>query len=248
MRGCRNENVRRSHVIELGAIAFATNDESAADARNTHRQVGPDARAMQPRHQRRIGLQRLTDPAHDHALSAFRDGVQCDQAFKESDITGTFAELGKAGDGVAVGRFLRMTEDVEQSAFDRFAHDVLPATGFFVHEFPFEPDHVDQQALGQSMFAHHPGCQAAPRSSEFETAVTFNRDETVALHAGDGLRHGRDALHEPLGDPGPQWDGALFFQFEDRAQVHLDGVDKVVLVVHIRDCVALGPTVPKFGD
>jgi hypothetical protein len=46
-------------------------------------------------------------------------------------------------------------------------------------------------------------------------------------------------LHEALGDAGAQRHCALFFELEDRSQVHLDRVDQVVLVIHVLDCVAL---------
>ena len=106
-------------------------------------------------------------------------------------------------------------------------------------ELPIEADHIDEQALRETVLAHHPGGQGTSSGRQLEVAVALDRDQAVALHARHGLRHRRHALGEPLRDPRTQRHCAFFLEFEDRPQIHLDGVDKIMLVVHTYDCVAL---------
>ena len=76
---------------------------------------------------------------------------------------------------------------------------------------------------------------------ELQVPVALHVDQVVPLHPGDGLRHGRATLMQPLGDPGPEGDDALLLELVDRPQVHLRGVDQVAhvlssltLVDHVR--------------
>ena len=62
---------------------------------------------------------------------------------------------------------------------------------------------------------------------ELEVAVALDGEQAVALHPGHGLRDGRTALVQPLGDPGAQRDDALLDQLVDGPEVHLGGVDQV---------------------
>ena len=137
------------------------------------------------------------------------------------------AELVEPGDRVAVGRLGRVVEHLEQAALDLLAHDVLPAAGLVVHVGPVEPDHVGEQTLGEAVLAHHVHRAGAALGGELEVAVAFDDDEAVALHAADGLRHGRTGVAEALGDARAQRHDALLFEVEDRAQVHLGGVDEI---------------------
>ena len=84
-----------------------------------------------------------------------------------------------------------------------------------------------QQPLGEPVLAHHPGRLRPAVVGQLEVAVALDGEQAVALHPGHGLGHGRTALAEPLGDPGAQRDDALLLELEDRAQVHLGGVDEV---------------------
>ena len=74
--------------------------------------------------------------------------------------------------------------------------------------------------------------RAAAQLGERQVPVALDGEQAVALHPGDGLAHGRAALLQPLGDPGAQRRHPLLFQLEDGAQVHLGGVDQVML--HVR--------------
>ena len=78
------------------------------------------------------------------------------------------------------------------------------------------------------MLAHDPGGQRAAVVGELQVAVALDGEQPVALHAGDRLAHRGAGLAEPLGDPGAQRGDALLLELEDRAEVHLRGVDEVV--------------------
>ena len=96
-----------------------------------------------------------------------------------------------------------------------------------MHVLPVEADDVDEQALGEPVLAHHPGRQRAALVGELQVPVALDGEQPVALHPGHRLAHRRAGLVEPLGDPGAQRDDALLLELEDRAEVHLRGVDEV---------------------
>ena len=68
---------------------------------------------------------------------------------------------------------------------------------------------------------------ACPAGLSSDEPVLAHGQQAVALHAGHRLGHGRPALLEPFGDPGPHRRRALLLELEDRAQVHLRGVDQI---------------------
>jgi hypothetical protein len=49
-------------------------------------------------------------------------------------------------------------------------------------ELPFQADDVDEQALGEAVFAHHPGRGRAARGGELDAAVFGDSEQPVALH------------------------------------------------------------------
>ncbi len=147
-------------------------------------------------------------------------------------------------DGVSVGRGRRVLEDREQAAFDVLAHHVLPAAGLLVDLIPGHSDDVHQEALGEAMLAHHRDGERASAVGQFEVPVPGDPEEAVALHAGNGLRHGGTGLFQTLGDPRPQRHDALFFEIVDRSQVHLGGVNQVV---HCAQSLSSPPRLPSSG-
>ena len=66
-----------------------------------------------------------------------------------------------------------------------------------------------------------------PSSVSCEVAVALDDHEAVALHAGDGLGHGRAGVTETLGDAGAKGNDVLLFEVEDGAQVHLRRIDEI---------------------
>ena len=83
-----------------------------------------------------------------------------------------------------------MIEHLEKATLDLLAHDVLPPAGFVVNVRPIESDHVGEKSLRKAVLAHDVHRTTAALGSEFEVAVAFDVDETVALHSADRLRHG----------------------------------------------------------
>ena len=108
-----------------------------------------------------------------------------------------------------------------------------------MHVLPLEADHVGEQALGEAVLAHDVHGLAAPgRGGQLEVPVARDDDETVALHAGDGLRDGGTGVAETLGDARTQRDDVLLLEVEDRAEVHLGRVDQIGHVPPTSSCPA----------
>lgn len=121
-----------------------------------------------------------------------------------------------------------MVEHLDQPPLDILAHDVFPAARLGVHVLPVQADDVDQQAFGEAMFAHHRDSHASSLVGQLEMTVTGDQQETVALHASDGLAHRRTTLLEALGDPGAEGHHALLLEVVDGTEVHLRGVDQIL--------------------
>src|SRR6266480_3367832 len=69
------------------------------------------------------------------------------------------AELGEAGDDVAMGTVDGVAEQFDQPLLDVLGDHVFPAACLGVDFLPGQPDDADQQALGQPVLAHDPGRQ-----------------------------------------------------------------------------------------
>jgi hypothetical protein len=104
---------------------------------------------------------------------------------------------------------------------------MLPAACLVVHELPVESDDVGEESLGEAVLAHDVHGLAATGRGEFEVTVARDDHEAVALHAGDGLRHGGPRVSEALGDARTQRHDVLLLEVEDRAQVHLRRIDEI---------------------
>ena len=135
------------------------------------------------------------------------------------------------GIGLPYGDSVGWSSDLQQLALDPLAHHVLPAARLLVHVLPLQADHVDQQALGQPVLAHHPGGLGRPSSvsSRWRSPATCS-SPSRSIRATVWETVG-PALVQPLGDPGAQRDDALLLQLEDGAEVHLGRVDQVAHAV-----------------
>ena len=83
-----------------------------------------------------------------------------------------------ARDGVPVRAGGRIAQQLHQAGLDVVGDHVLPAARLPVHLVPLQPDHVDQQALGQAVLAHHLLGQRAPALGQVE-APSLARDVTI---------------------------------------------------------------------
>jgi hypothetical protein len=117
---------------------------------------------------------------------------------------------------------------------------MFPATGLGVYFLPRQPDHVDEEPLGEPVLAHDGDGEAAALVSELEVPVTCDVQQAVAFHAGDGLADGGTALVEAFGDTCTQRYYALFLEVVDGPQVHLGGIDQIVHFTTLRQAESTG--------
>lgn len=104
---------------------------------------------------------------------------------------------------------------------------MLPPARLGVRQLPLQPEHVDEEPLGEAVLAHHPGRGPATRLGQLKVAVIGHGEEAVALHPRDRLRHRRPRMPQALGDASAQRQDPIFLELEDGPQIHLRGVDHV---------------------
>lgn len=106
-----------------------------------------------------------------------------------------------------------------------------------MHILEVQANNIGKQTLSQAVLAHHLDGLLAALVGQLQVAVRLNGEQSVLLHAGHSLGNGRAGVLQTLGDARAHGDDALFLQFENSAQVHLCGVDKVshYLSSHQRD-------------
>ncbi|OEI67498.1 hypothetical protein Cus16_2940 [Curtobacterium sp. ER1/6] len=215
--------------LDAGVLALDPDRHVRPGTLHARDATGHDARDAQLVQQLGFELHGLPETPHDagrHRVGAVRRRDDVLHAVEEVSGGGT-ADLGEPGDRVAVGGLGRVAEHLEQADLDLLAHHVLPPAGLVVHERPVQPDHVGEQAFGQTVLPHHVGRAGASLAGELQVPVAGDDDQAVALHAGDGLRDRRTGVPQPLGDARAQRDDPLFLEVEDRPQVHLRGVDEI---------------------
>jgi glycine/D-amino acid oxidase-like deaminating enzyme len=78
---------------------------------------------------------------------------------------------------------------------------VLPAAGLLVDVGGIEPDHVGEEALGETMLAHHLSRAASTLVGQVHGAVVVQPQQTLILEAGHALGHRGSRQPEPLGEP-----------------------------------------------
>src|SRR6185437_1708466 len=89
---------------------------------------------------------------------------------------------------------------------------------------PFEPDHVDEQAFGQTMAAHDGGRETAALVGEMQAAIAVQLDVAVIAEPADGLRHRSRREPQSLDQAGAHRHDAFFLDGEDRLEVFLGRV------------------------
>ena len=108
---------------------------------------------------------------------------------------------------------------------------MLPAVGLLVDLLPFEPDDVDEEALGQAVAAHDGDGNLASLRSEAEGAIVEQLGVAVLDEAVDGLGDRRSRQAESLDQAGANRDDAFFLDFEDGLEILLGCV---VVLGHAR--------------
>src|SRR5215467_14161419 len=142
---------------------------------------------LESKHERRITLDLFADPAHDHGFRVPRrdhchgHGMLSARRYRLLAGIGRNAELGQPGNYVPVRATDRVIEELDKPALDGVGYHVLPPAGLDVDLFPGQPDHADQQTLGQPVLAHHTHGQRPPGLAERQLAVALDVDQPVAL-------------------------------------------------------------------
>jgi hypothetical protein len=142
--------------------------------------------------------------------------------------TDRLTELLETRDRVTERRGVVVVEDRQKTRLDLVAHHVLPAACLGVDRLPRQPDHVNEQTLGETVLTHHRGRVLPALLGELEGPVVGDPQQVVPFHTGHGLAHGWAGLLETLGDPSAERRNALLLQFIDRPEVHLGGIDEVL--------------------
>ena len=159
----------------------------------------------------RLVLDALGDPLEPDAVAGHR--------LVQAALFGT--DRLDAGDGIAVRAGGGIVQQHHQPGFDVIGDHVLPPARLGVGLVPVQPDDVHQQALGQTVLAHHPPGQrrAFGRHGDLTRAAG---DQIVRLQPIEHLGDRRGRLAQPFGQAGLDHRDALFLQGEDRLQVLLD--------------------------
>jgi hypothetical protein len=67
----------------------------------------------------------------------------------------------------------------------------------------------------------------APLNREFEMSLLIQDQQAIAFHAGNSLGDRRTTLTKALCNPGTHGRYTFFFEFKNRAQIHLGGIDQI---------------------
>ena len=126
----------------------------------------------------------------ENASLSYRD----QQSGQTVQVSGLQLRTGRIASGVPGKLEFSAKVRSDKPALDAIGNHVLPAAGLDVHFLPGQPDHADQEALGQPVLAHHPHGQSAAGPGERQLAVALDPQQAVAFHPGHGLAHGRAAL------------------------------------------------------
>ena len=174
-----------------------------------------------------VDLKRLTDALDLHRGRPSPHGGDDVGNPGEERLRAHLAQLSKTRNRVAIRVVVGVIEQRHEASLDLLAHHVFPPAGLFVNVCPIEAYHVDEQALGKAVLAHHVHGPLVTKLGELKVTVVGDDYQAVALHPGNGLRHSRARVAQPLGDASAQRNNALFEQFVDRLEVHLGGVNEV---------------------
>ena len=115
----------------------------------------------------------------------------------------------------------RVAKQQDELGFHVGRDRVLPAVSFAVHLFPFEADHVDEQAFGEAVAPHDRDRHLATLRREAQRAVVEELGVTVFDEPVHRLGDGRCRQPEALDQTGADGHGSFFLDFEDRFEVLL---------------------------
>ena len=173
---------RFAHAFNLDTDIVTVSSKAGSIARQ-------DAGRSQLNEKLRINLSRLSESpnARSNLLIGFNQQIgQAGHSALERTSHGD-TQLIKPWDRIAIRRFGRVIEDLEELALDALAHHVFPAACLFVHELPFEPDDVSEQTLGKTVLAHDMDRLRATLWRELKASIVGHDHETVTFHPANSL-------------------------------------------------------------
>ena len=125
---------------------------------------------------------------------------------------------------------------------------MFPAARFLVDVGPVEPDHVREQAFGQTVLAHDTDGTFPSDFRQFKVPVAGNNHQPVALHPADRLGHSGAGVAEPFGDAGAEGNDVFFFKFQNGPKIHLRSIDQIRHSAQLLErSPSVIPTVPRAG-
>jgi len=133
-------------IVKFHRVVTSADSDTAVGPADRNRGLRAESGTAQPGEQGDVGLERLTDAADDNAADRLRQVSQGHHALG-GRLPFVVAEFGEPGNGVPVRGHRRVAEDIEDPAFHRVAHHMLPPAGFVVDHLPVQAEDVDEQAL-----------------------------------------------------------------------------------------------------
>ena len=124
---------------------------------------------------------------------------------------------------VAVRTGLRVAKHVLDALLHLGRHRMLEALGLFVGLPPFEPEHLDEEALRKTMATHDRVGVTLARLGQMHFFTVIQRDEPVALESMDHLRNGWCRESEELREARRNDVPVLVRERVDRLEILLDG-------------------------
>ena len=92
---------------------------------------------------------------------------------------------------------------------------------------PVQTNDVGQQALCEAVLANHLDCLFASQVCQFQPSIPHHMDEAVAFHSSHRLRDRGARVPQALNNAGTQRRHSIFFELEDRLEIHFGGIDQV---------------------
>ena len=169
-----NDGVDGEDAVSPGDLPGAISTNGDAD-----HTTGQGSGTFEVGHGVVVGLQGFGD-SHERVGTGERDRVQGHPA--------TQSDVARARDGIAVRTGCRISEEGDESLLNISRDHVFPPACFSMRFVPLQPDHVDEQPLGEAVSSHHRGGKAGSGGRQRNGAPAAE-NEPVVLEPVEHLRH-----------------------------------------------------------